>query len=375
MVMLKYLSVFICCVCFEQGICQNLSGETLVSLEEMESVYEQIKTPFKYGMVMIHEDTSSMIDCATIFRKDSIWYMTYLVFEGLGYETWLAKSVDLLNWETLGVVLPYTSKGSKSWNQSAGYPALVDSKWGGSYALKQFDNKYWMSYFGSTTRGYERGKLSIGMAFTETDATIPHAWQRLDEPIMTTEDDDAEVWESDKLYKSSILWDSTKTAGSPFVMFYNAVGDTSTFERWVERIGVATSDDMIHWKRFSGNPIINHDVGLTGDAVVQKIDNTYVMFYYGAFWPKGRKEAFNRFACSYDLLNWTDWEGIDLIAPSESYDIKYAHKPCVIMWDDVVYHFYTAVNKKEQRGLAVATSKDLGQSQLNFKKVDIKLRR
>ncbi len=132
---------------------------------------------------------------------------------------------------------------------------------------------------------------------------------------------------------------------------------------------------MIHWERYEGNPVIDHYVGLTGDAVIQKIDSVYVMFYYGAFWPKGRKDAFNRFACSYDLLHWTDWNGEDLISTSESYDEKYAHKPYVVKHDGIVYHFYTAVNNLEQRGLAVATSKDVGKSKLEFKKVDLKLRR
>ncbi len=369
---LKFLSTIFCLITSVYVFGQ---AKTAVSQDVMTQMYDEIKTPHKYGMVMIHDDTSSMIDCATIFRQDSTWYMTYLVFEGKGYETWLAKSDNLLDWETIGTVLPYNSIEDNKWNQSAGYPSLVDHNWGGSYAISKFDNKYWMSYFGSNSMGYERGKLSIGMAYTEKDVTKAHSWNRLTKPVMTTNDDDAGVWESDKLYKSSVIWDSTKITGSQFVMFYNAVGDTSTFENWVERIGVATSNDMIHWERYEGNPVIDHYVGLTGDAVIQKIDSVYVMFYYGAFWPKGRKDAFNRFACSYDLLHWTDWNGEDLISTSESYDEKYAHKPYVVKHDGIVYHFYTAVNNLEQRGLAVATSKDVGKSTLEFKKVDLKLRR
>jgi len=371
----RFLSLLICLCTALTVFSQSKQLEPAVSDDVMHQIYDKIKTPYKYGMVMIHDDTSSMIDCATIFKQDSLWYMTYLVFEGKGYETWLAKSDNLLDWETIGTVLPYVSVHDNKWNQSAGYPSLIDYNWGGSYAISKYDNKYWMSYFGSNSMGYERGKLSIGMAFTESNVTEAHAWNRLDKPIMTTNDADAGVWESDKLYKSSIIWDSAKTTGSQFVMFYNAVGDTSTFENWVERIGVATSDDMVNWKRYEGNPVIDHGVGLTGDAVIQKIDSLYVMFYYGAFWPKGRKDAFNRFACSYDLLHWTDWTGEDLISTSENYDEKYAHKPYVVKHNGVVYHFYTAVNKLEQRGLAVATSKDLGKSTLKFEKVDLKLRR
>lgn len=354
---------------------QSKSDSFKVSDTHMQEVYERIKTPHKYGMVLIHEDTSSMIDCATIFRADSNWYMTYLVYDGKGYETWLATSVNLLQWETLGTVLPYTTKESKEWNQSAGYPALIDYVWGGTYEIKSYEDKFWMSYFGSSDEGYERGKLSIGMAYTKESPYTPHDWKRLPEPVMKPEDADAGIWERDKLYKSSIIWDTAKLTGSQFVMYYNAVGDTSSFKSWIERIGIATSDDMVHWKRYERNPVLEHDIGLTGDAVIQKIDSLYVMFYYGAFWPEGRKDAFNRFACSYDLLHWTDWEGDDLIKPSEDFDLKYAHKPCVIEWNGIVYHFYTAVNQKEQRGLAVATSKDIGNSTIQFKEISKKLKR
>jgi hypothetical protein len=79
------------------------------------------------------------------------------------------------------------------------------------------------------------------------------------------------------------------------------------------------------------------------------------MFYFGAFWKSG---AFERFACSYDLVNWIDWQGEDLISPSEDYDSEYAHKPWVIKWNGVVYHFYNAVGN-EGRVIALATSVDL----------------
>jgi hypothetical protein len=66
------------------------------------------------------------------------------------------------------------------------------------------------------------------------------------------------------------------------------------------------------------------------------------------------------------LVNWTDWNGEDLIKPSESYDEKYAHKSFVVKHNGVVYHFYCAVDNKENRGIAVATSKDLGKSNMLF---------
>ncbi|MCB9244967.1 MAG: glycosylase [Flavobacteriales bacterium] len=374
--MFRQLLIFILVsIGLSTGHSYGQTGSDTIPDSVMKRVYEEVKTPFKYGLVMVHEDTSNMVDCPTVFRKGDLWYMTYLIFNGRGYETWLAQSADLLNWEKLGPVLPFTSEERWDWNQAAGYPALVEHEWGGTYELQSYDSKYWMSYFGGSTQGYERGTLSIGMAHTDTTLPLQHEWMRHQEPLMRTTDADAGFWERKKLYKSSVIWDKTEQLGKPFIMYYNAVGDTSSFKSWIERIGMATSSDMLHWERYAGNPILAHETGLTGDAVVQKMGDLYVMFYYGAFWPEGRKDAFNRFACSYDLVHWTDWAGEDLIRSSEPYDIKYAHKPCVVKWKGTVYHFYSAVNELEQRGIAVATSTDKGKSSLNFQKISKKLKR
>jgi predicted GH43/DUF377 family glycosyl hydrolase len=108
-----------------------------------------------------------------------------------------------------------------------------------------------------------------------------------------------------------------------------------------------------------------HEQGITGDPNVQKMGDLWVMFYFGAFW-KNKEGAFNRFACSYDMVHWTDWTGDDLIKPSEDYDSRYAHKSFVLKYNGVVYHFYCAVDNKDNRGIAVATSKDVGKSGIQF---------
>ncbi len=343
--------------------------KTSVSPDRMNEIYNEVKTPYKFGLVVVPKSDSQMLDCPTVFRKGRSWYMSYIMFDGRGYETWLAKSNDLLNWQTLGRMLSF-SKDSTLWdaNQKAGYMALVDTKWGGAYAPMEYDDKYWMSYFGGNARGYEAGLLSIGIASTDKDPTTPHEWQREKKPVLTSKDGDVRWWENKKQFKSTVIWEGKTTTGYRFVMYYNANGDTAVDNkqtRWYERIGMAVSNDMIHWKRFKTDPVLHHPMGITGDPVIQKIGDTWVMFYFGAFW-KDRKGAFNRFACSYDLVNWTDWTGENLIESSEPYDEKYAHKSWVIKHDGVVYHFYCAVNNKNQRGIAVATSKDLGKSKLNF---------
>ncbi len=347
--------------------CQEKELPTVIPQEVMSDVYEEVKTPYKYGLVMAPEDQSKKIDCPTVFRKGGKWYMTYFIYDGRGYETWLAESDDLLDWEIKGKVMAFSDSTDWDSNQKAGYPGLQDPEWGGSYELNQYDGKYWMSYFGGNTTGYEAGLLSAGMAYTDQDPATAHLWDRLDQPIFKATDDDVRWWENSTIYKTWVLLDEEKTTGYPFVMYYNARGDSLNPKRGAERIGMAVSNDMINWERFKTDPVINHHKGISGDAVIQKMHDVWVMFYFGAFWPDRKDhDAFNRFACSYDLVNWTEWEGEDLIAPSEDYDNWFAHKSCVVKSEGVVYHFYCAVNKDHERGIAVATSKDLGKSDLKF---------
>jgi predicted GH43/DUF377 family glycosyl hydrolase len=303
-----------------------------------------------------------MVDSPSVFHHGKSWYMSYIVFDGKGYETWLAKSTDLLHWETSGKIMSYTEN---TWdaNQKAGYIALQNYEWGGSYEVQKYSRKYWMSYLGGSTPGYEAGILGIGIASSD-HLEKASEWQRLDHPVISAKDADVRWYDNETIYKSTVIWDKQKSLGYPFVMYYNAKGsDKTNGKEGTERIAMAVSDDMTNWKRFGVKPVIDHQSGISGDAFITRMDDLWVMFYFGAFW---KPKAFDRFACSYDLVNWTDWTGEDLISPSEPYDEQYAHKPFVIKHQGIVYHYYCAVDAKNRRGIAVATSKDIGKSELEF---------
>ncbi len=368
---LRYIIV----VAFATLLCGRAFGQSgkVVSEAKMKELYEEVKTPYKYGMVVVPDDNSKKVDCPTVFRKGNNWFMTYIVFNGRGYETWIAESADLLNWKTQGRILSFpTDTASWDYNQRAGYPGLQDTKWSGSYELQKYDGKYWLSYFGGHDSGYEKGMLSISVASTGKDPSVAHDWTPLGKPVLKANDANVSWWDNHTLYKQTVIWDKAKTTGYPFLMYYNANGDSVNKKRGAERIGMAVSNDMVHWDRVRKDPVLNHGAGITGDPNIEKIGDVWVMFYFGAFWstdgPTWHKKggAFNRFAASYDLVNWTDWTGEDLIKSSEVYDGQFAHKSYVIKYKGVVYHFYCAVNKADQRGIAVATSKDLGQSSVHF---------
>ncbi len=337
-----------------------------VTESRMQEFYELVKTPYKYGLILVPDSIANKMDCPTVFKHDDHWGMTYIVFDCRGYETYLAQSENLIQWELLGPIMQFSDTTDWDVNQKAGYPALIDYEWGGNYTINNFDNKYWMSYFGGDSRGYERGLLSIGMAYTEKNPAQRHQWNRLNNPVLMSTDSDARWCNNYTMYKSSVIEDNERLTGHRFVMYYSAKGDSLNTQSGAERISMAVSDDMVNWKRFGTEPLINHHKEICGDVVIQKIDALYVMFYFGAFWPDHQVKAFNRFACSYDLVHWTEWKGPHFIEPSEKFDNLFAHKSCVIKTIGIFYHFYNAVNTLGNRGIALAMSTDLGKSNLSF---------
>ena len=264
-------------------------------------------------------------------------------------------------------------------NQRGGFPALIDWTWDGSYGISKYKKNYWMTYIGGHGTGYEavREPLNIGMAWTQGDITQAHEWQSGNKPLLSINDKDVQWWEKLVQYKSTVYDDPQKTLGKRFVMFYNAGGINPKNNLKAERIGIALSNDLKKWKRYEGNPVFANEVGgiITGDAQIAKMGDLYVMFYFKAYDPSRKYNAFNTFAVSRDLLHWQRWEGDDLIWPSKPYDEMFAHKSYVIKHDGVVYHFYCAVNNDQQRGIAVATSVPMGRSAVRFPEPERKGRR
>ena len=278
--------------------------------------------------------------------------MFYVLQDGAGYSTHIAESSDLLNWQYKGEVLKRKNNSDWDGQQTAGYVTLQNTDWNGDWSIAKFNGKYWMSYLGGALKGYETDPLSMGMAFTE-NPTLPAEWTRLEKPILTPADSDSRYFEKLTLYKSNVIVDEKRSLGANFVMFYNCKTKTM-----YERIAMAVSDDMKTWRRYGKEPVIDAGYGISGDPQVVKIGDVWVMFYFNAGCKNFPNGAFDTFACSYDLVNWTDWQGEPLVKPTEKFDTPFAHKPYMINHNGVVYHFYCAVGN-EGRVIALATSKDL----------------
>jgi predicted GH43/DUF377 family glycosyl hydrolase len=325
--------------------------------ERMRAIYEEVKTPYKFGIV-IPAPAGKKVDCPTVFRYEDRWYMVYVQLENepQGYTTQLATSADLLHWQAKGTLL---ARGAgEAWDKAnaAGGIALVDTQWGGAGALAMFDGRYWMSYLGGASPGYETPPLSIGVAST-LDPTSTTGWEKLSAPVLRPDDPNARPFETGTLFKSFILRDAATMLGAPYVMYYNARPP-----RGDETIGMAVSRDLRTWRRYGAGPVIvnprpadlKHGV-ISGDPQVVRMGDLWVMFYFGAFW---KPKAFDTFAASADLVHWTRWDGPHLVEPSEPWDAEYAHKPWVLKHNGVVYHFYCAVGD-QGRAIALATSKPM----------------
>lgn len=348
--------LFLCILSFVS--CKQKVDKSLpVTQDEMQAIYDEVKTPYKVGMIMEPEEGESL-DNPCVFKYGDLWYMMYVRFDGKGYETHLAKSKDLLHWEKLGLAFKRGEESAWDASQADGWPLMLDEQWDGPNTLKKVDNRYWIMYIGGLFDGYETDPLSTGLAWSE-NPTEPLSWNRYEEnPIFQSSDSDARDFEKKTIYKHYVVEDPSCDVGGRYVDFYNAKQEGV----WIESIGMAVSNDLKHWTRVGSEPVIrdcNPDQsGISGDPMIRKIGDLWVMFYFGYKWRPGMNGAFDTFACSRDLLHWTKWDGEPLIQPSEPWDKEHAHKPWVIKYQGVVYHFYCAVGE-EGRGLALATSKPI----------------
>ena len=124
------LSVFLFCTLFAA-----VRADEEISADEMQAIFDEVKTSFKYG-VLLQPEQGQYLDCPNVFRHGDAWYMVYVaITDKVGYETCLARSENLLDWKPLGKILPFAEDGWDKW-QADGSIALVDPTWGGSAEIQ-----------------------------------------------------------------------------------------------------------------------------------------------------------------------------------------------------------------------------------------------
>jgi hypothetical protein len=76
-----------------------------------ECSFDRIGTPYKIGKLVLSASGQEgafdkvSVDCPFVFRHDGQFYMTFVAFDGNGYQTGLASSPDLVSWKKEGAIL------------------------------------------------------------------------------------------------------------------------------------------------------------------------------------------------------------------------------------------------------------------------------
>jgi predicted GH43/DUF377 family glycosyl hydrolase len=179
------------------------------------------------------------------------------------------------------------------------------------------------TYFQSSSAGD-----SIGHA---TSLDLKHWW--VHPPVIAVEDS----W-----FEGGAVWAPLvmENPGGGYIMFYTCVDSI-----YVQRIGVATSDDLFNWTKHPGNPVFRPDTSWAAwdstvdwsscrDPHIFYEDGTYYMFVTV---ETNSGEGAVGSAVSTDLFNWTDTGPIYVHSGAYSW---HAIESCFLMKRDGKYRLF-----------------------------------
>lgn len=293
-------------------------------------------------------------DVPTVFQLpgDPRWYMSFIGFDGQGYQSFIAESTDLVQWSKPRLAMGFGEEGAFDHGGVVLGGYLLESyEVRGARHLKKHEGRYW-SLYGAYPRqgGYELRPGYEGVAVSEDGLT----WHRaVDRPILSVFQEDTAPWEKDCIYQPWLVEHEGR-----YYNFYNAAQGN------VEQSGLAFSENLIDWRRHPDNPIV--PVGPKGsfnelfssDPRVYRDGDHWIMLFFGV----GQGHAHIMAAYSRDLLTWT-------VDPEPLYragghpkglDSEHAHKVSLTYnpANDTLYLFYNAVGAAG-RGIGLLTSRPL----------------
>jgi predicted GH43/DUF377 family glycosyl hydrolase len=320
------------------------------------SAPKSLDTPYKIGSMVLAASNREgeydriSVDCPFVFHRKGLFYMTFVAFDGTGYQTGLASSEDLVQWEKQGCILRRDPNSPVTRYNIALNWILRENGLYSAGELTPVDTRYVGVYHAYPNSGYEQGAAVIGLC---RSSDLSH-WE-LEAPCLRAED--GAEWERGGLYKPCLMKN-----GSTYYLFYNAKNQTEA--RWHEQTGVATSTDLKSWKRYAGNPILRNgpsgspDSRFASDPCVLRNGNLWALYYFGL---DDRGVARDLVATSQDLFHPAKRSQVVIdVGPPGSVDSSYAHKPSLVAYKGDLYHFYCAVSRiggREVRGISVARSR------------------
>ena len=282
------------------------------------------------------------------------WYMSFIAFNGKGYNSFVAESTDLVRWTNPKLAMGFGKEGEFDFGGCVIGAYLYESyDIKAPRLLKKRDGKYWTLYGCYAKQGgFECDPGYEGVAASEDGMT----WKRAKEKyILSVHETDVGAWEKQCIYQPWLV----EYKG----LFYNFYNAKQTDGGYHERMGLATSTDILDWKRYGKNPVLDnrpgsYDDNICGDAKVFRENDHWVMFYFGV----GKGGAHIMVAFSRDLKQWTAHpEPLYKAGGNPSgLDSTYAHKTSLVYnpKNETFYLYYCACGNKG-RGIGLITSKPL----------------
>jgi beta-xylosidase len=279
------------------------------------------------------------------------WFMSFIGFNGQGYNSFVAESTDLVTWTQ-----PRLAMGFGPPNEFDHGGCVIGAFLYADYdvraprILQRRGGRYWTLY-GCYPRqgGYELRPGYEGIASSEDGLS----WRRArNEPILSVHDPDCGVWEQDCIYQPWLVAHQGR-----FFNFYNAANGAH------EQTGLAFSTDLLHWMRYPANPVIanrpgGYDAQFAADPKVFRDGDHWTMLYFGV----GHGGAHIMAAFSVDLVHWTAHPEPLYRAGGhpEGLDHQYAHKISLVYHprNDTFYLHYCAVGSRG-RGIGLITSRPI----------------
>ena len=279
------------------------------------------------------------------------WFMSFLAFNGQGYNSFVAESTDLVHWTNPRLAMGFGNQGEFDFGGRVIGAYLYESyDIKASRLLKRRDGKFWTLYGCYPKQGaYEIAPGYEGIACSDDGVT----WRRArSTPILAVQDPGCGAWEKNSIYQPWLLEHQGE-----FYDFYNAAGGG------VEQSGVAFSKDLLTWKRYGGNPVIRnrkggYDERFASDPKVFRDKDHWTMIYFGV----GQGGAHIMAAFSPDLLHWTALsEPLYKAGGNPSgLDKQFAHKISLVYnpKNETFYLYYCACGNRG-RGIGLITSRPI----------------
>jgi hypothetical protein len=337
------------------------NSSSLFADEWISAQIAPFRTPYKYGKLVLSASTeagafdSKSVDDPFVFYHKGAFHMLYIGFDGVGYQTGLAKSQDLLHWDRVACVAR-RDPSSKYTKYNVALSCLVrENGLTSPGRIKKVHGRYLGAWNAYPNAGYEEGAAVIGLAWSDD---LLH-WE-LTDPILFPQD--GAPWEHGGLYRPNLM-----EQDGVFYLYYNAKTDKLPKREgggWREQSGVAISRDLKIWTRYGGNPILANGDGDARDAkfasnpFMARYKKLWGMYYFG-FDQKGKARELLAIGRDPYHFRKIDEVMVDVGAPG-TVDETFAHKTSVIAHRGSLYHFYCAVSHKwphEVRGISVASSK------------------